>query len=89
MFEGPIKDAKPENPVTDPGQPAAAAAKAEKVRSSRYEWEAKSAETDAPSKSKSNAARSSFLAACAAWFKKFFAGRDFFDKDDDATPSAA
>jgi len=67
---------------------SASAKKAEKVQSSRYEWEAKAEENAVPPKFK--AAKSSLMASMMAWLKKFFTGsRDFFDKDDDATPSAA
>jgi len=67
--------------------PAAAdtAKKAEKVHSSRYEWEGKSGETDHPP---AKAARGSLMAALRAWLRKL-ASLVFFDKDDDATPSAA
>ena len=67
---------------------SASAKKVEKVRSSRYEWEAKTEENSVPPKFKT--AKSSLMASIVAWLKKFFTGsRDFFDKDDDATPSAA
>lgn len=79
-----MNDRKEETPNAGPVE-AAAAKKAEKVRSSRYEWEGKSGETDrAPGK----AARGSLMAALRAWLKKLSA-LSFFDKDDDATPSAA
>jgi hypothetical protein len=64
---------------------AAASKKAEKVRSSRYEWERKSGEPDRPP---AKPAQGSLMAALAAWLKKL-AALNFFDKDDDATPSAA
>jgi len=64
---------------------AAAGKKAEKVRSSRFEWEAKSGEPDRPP---AKPARGALMAKLGAWLKKLSA-RNFFDKDDDATPSAA
>ena len=64
---------------------AAAGKKAEKVRSSRYEWERKSSEPDRPP---AKPARGSLMAALAAWLKKL-STLNFFDNDDDATPSAA
>lgn len=79
-----MNDRKEEAPNAGPVE-AAAAKKAEKVRSSRYEWEAKSPETDRPP---AKAARGSLMAALRAWFKKL-SSLNFFDKDDDATPSAA
>jgi hypothetical protein len=67
--------------------PADPAKKAEKVQSSRYEWEARPGEAEKPAP-KTKAARSSLLAAVGARLKKLLA-LDFFDKDDDPTPSAA
>ena len=71
----------------------AAAGKAQKVRSSRYEWESKpNTESE---KAASGASRRSLLASAKAILKKFFSGdrgtgnRNFFDNDDDASPSAA
>lgn len=67
--------------------PSGSAKNAEKVRSSRYEWEDKS---DAQEPAGSRPSHSSLMTALAAWVKKFFSfSRDYFDKDDDATPSAA
>jgi hypothetical protein len=84
------KDPKQKAPSTEASQSAAAAAKrAEKVRSSRYEWDGSSGENENPAPQK-QAARGSFLGALRAWVRKCFSwNRDFFDKDDDATPSAA
>jgi hypothetical protein len=85
-----MKDPKQEAPAI-PGQAvsAAPAKKAEKVRSSRYEWESKTGENEAAAP-QARLARSSLMASLRTWFKKFFSSsRDFFDKDDDATPSAA
>jgi hypothetical protein len=85
-----MKDPKQEAPAV-PGQAvsAAPAKKAEKVRSSRYEWESRTGEAETPAP-QSNSARSSVPARLVMWFKKLFsADRNFFDKDDDATPSAA
>jgi hypothetical protein len=84
-----MKYSKQETPAT-PGQTVSAApATAEKVRSSRYEWERKTGENETPA-SQEKPVRNSLMTRLAAWLKKFFSvGRDFFDKDDDATPSAA
>jgi hypothetical protein len=71
-----------------------AATKAEKVRSSRYEWEGKNHESEKPAVA-SKAARRSLLTPIKALLKKLFSGdrgprrRGFFDNDDDASPSAA
>jgi hypothetical protein len=72
-----------------PGQGSATAIKkAEKVRSSRYEWEGSPGEKEKPAPEK--APLSSLMASLRAWMKKLFSwDRDFFDKDDDASPSAA
>jgi hypothetical protein len=81
-----MNDPKQEASSASPANAAPAEAKgAEKVRSSRYEWEraAGDKENRAPG---TRAARS--LMTWTAWLKKFFSW-DFFDKDDDATPSAA
>ncbi|HZD94980.1 MAG TPA: hypothetical protein VE133_12045 [Candidatus Sulfotelmatobacter sp.] len=68
---------------------APAGKKAERVQSSRYEWESKASDNEAANP-KSKEAQSSLMAALGAWLKRFFSSsRDFFDKDDDATPSAA
>jgi hypothetical protein len=82
-----MKRPKQERPGAAPG-PAVATNKVEKVHSSRYEWESKTTDSEAPSKSK--VARSSLMGSLGAWLRKFFfSSRDFFDKDDDATPSPA
>jgi hypothetical protein len=82
-----MKHEKQEPPVAGEGQAAAGAQKAEKVRSSRYEWEGRSSEAERPD-ARVQAARTSLLAALVARLKKLLA-LDFFDKDDDPTPSAA
>jgi hypothetical protein len=84
---------KNETPTASPIQ-AAPGAKAEKVRSSRYEWEGRNNETE-KSSAAPNTSRRSLLALAKAFFKKLFPGdgkpgrRGFFDNDDDASPSAA
>jgi len=85
---------KNELPIASPIQAApGAAAKAEKVRSSRYEWEGRNNESEKPAVA-SKAARLS-LVPIKALLKKLFSGnrgpgrRGFFDNDDDASPSAA
>lgn len=71
------------------------AARAQKVRSSRYEWEGKSNNENEKAAGASGASRRSLLASAKAWLRKLFAGdrgdgnRSFFDNDDDASPSAA
>ena len=83
-----MKDRKQELPSAGPTQSAAGAAKkAEKVNSSRYEWEGRAGEADNPPPAP-KAARMSLFAAFAAYLKRVLS-LDFFDKDDDATPSAA
>jgi len=63
------------------------AVKAQKVRSSRYEWESK---TNTENEKVAGASRRSILESAKALFRKFFSGsRGFFDNDDDASPSAA
>ncbi|HEY2497636.1 MAG TPA: hypothetical protein VGK24_11240 [Candidatus Angelobacter sp.] len=86
---------KKEVPAGDQAQTAPAATpKAEKVRSSRYEWEGKSNESGV-SAGTSSAPRRSLFSSMKAMFKRFFSGnrgagdRGFFDNDDDASPSAA
>jgi len=86
---------KNELPNASPVQAAPGAApKAEKVRSSRYEWEGRNNESEKPAVA-SNAARLSLVAPIKAVLKKLFSGnrkpgrRGFFDNDDDASPSAA
>ncbi len=68
------------------------AAKAQKVRSSRYEWEGKSGNENEKA---AGASRRSLLASARAMLRNLFSGnrgqgnRRFFDNDDDASPSAA
>jgi hypothetical protein len=79
------------NKVTSDGAVKAArgAVSAEKVRSSRYEWENKSSENENPPV-ESKAARGSRMASFGAWLRKLISGGSgVFDNDDDATPSAA
>jgi hypothetical protein len=69
--------------------------KAQKVRSSRYEWESKSNSENEKAAGATGASRRSLLASAKVILKKFFSGdrgdgnRSFFDNDDDASPSAA
>ena len=83
------KNETPNVPVQAAQGPAA---KAQKVRSSRYEWEGKS---NNENEKAAGASRRSLLASAKAWLRKFFSGdrgdgnRSFFDNDDDASPSAA
>jgi hypothetical protein len=64
--------------------------KAQKVRSSRYEWETKSNSENEKAAGASGASRRSLLDSAKAMLRKFFSGsRGFFDNDDDASPSAA
>jgi hypothetical protein len=64
--------------------------KAQKVRSSRYEWESKSNSENEKADGASGASRRSLLDSAKAMLRKFFSGsRGFFDNDDDASPSAA
>jgi hypothetical protein len=68
------------------------AAKAQKVRSSRYEWESKSGNENEKA---AGVSRRSLLASARAMLRNLFSGnrgtrnRSFFDNDDDASPSAA
>jgi hypothetical protein len=83
------KNETPNVPVQAAQGPAA---KAQKVRSSRYEWEGKS---NNENEKAAGASRRTLLASAKAWLRKLFAGdrgdgnRSFFDNDDDASPSAA
>ncbi|MGC2694429.1 MAG: hypothetical protein WA738_01425, partial [Candidatus Angelobacter sp.] len=62
---------------------------AERVRSSRYEWESRSDGSD-NSSAAATASGASLMAYLGRWWKKLFSGdRGFFDNDDDPTPSAA
>ena len=81
-----MSDLKKEIPSAEA---ASAVPAAKKVRSSRYEWENKSSENESkPDASKTT--QRSLLTSLGAWAKKFFlGGRDLFDNDDDASPSAA
>ena len=69
--------------------------KAQKVRSSRYEWEGKNSSENEKAAGASSTSRRSLLASARALLKRFFSGdrgpenRGFFDNDDDASPSAA
>jgi hypothetical protein len=86
---------KSETPNASPVQAApGAAANAEKVRSSRYEWEGRNNEGEKTAAA-SKAARRSIMTPIKALLKRLFLGdrgpgrRGFFDNDDDASPSAA
>lgn len=85
-----MKDSKHETPAA-PGQAVSAVPpqKAEKVRSSRYEWESKAGDNQPPAPIGKNA-RGSLMSFPLAWLKRLFSlDRNFFDNDDDATPSTA
>jgi len=80
------------NVSAQPGQDPAT--KAQKVRSSRYEWEGKSSNENEKAAGASSSSRRSLLASARALLKRFFSGdrgpeNRFFDNDDDASPSAA
>jgi hypothetical protein len=85
------KNETPNVPVQGNHGPAS---KAQKVRSSRYEWEGK-ASNENENAAGASASRRSLLSSAAALLKKLFPGsrgsgnRSFFDNDDDASPSAA
>lgn len=85
---------KNETPTASPVKAPGADAKAERVRSSRYEWEGRNNESE-KSAVASKAARRSLMTSIKALLKKLFSGnrgperRGFFDNDDDASPSAA
>lgn len=87
----PKNEAANANPVQASPGPAA---KAQKVRSSRYEWEGKSNENEKAAGT-SSVSRRSLLSPVRALVKKILSGnrnqgnRGFFDNDDDASPSAA
>jgi hypothetical protein len=84
-----MKEPNEEASSAGPTPVASGAKRAEKVRSSRYEWEDGPGEKDNPVP-QTKIARGTLMRSLGAWFKKvFFWNRDFFDKDDDATPSAA
>ena len=81
------KNETPKVPVQAGPGPAA---KAQKVRSSRYEWESKSGNENEKAAGVSGASRRSLVESAKAMLRKFFSGsRGFFDNDDDASPSAA
>lgn len=86
------KNETPNVPVQAAHGPSA---KAQKVRSSRYEWESKNGNENEKSVGASGASRRSLLASVRATLRRFFSGdrgpgnRSFFDNDDDASPSAA
>jgi hypothetical protein len=90
-----MNEPKQETPIVPVQAAQGPAAKAQKVRSSRYEWESKSNNDNEKAAGASGASRRSFLASAKAILKKFFAGergtgnRSVFDNDDDASPSAA
>lgn len=87
------KNESPNVPVQASHGPAG---KVQKVRSSRYEWEGKSSNENENAAGAATASGRSLLAPVKAFLKKLFAGnrgtqdrRNFFDNDDDASPSAA
>ena len=87
-----MNEPKQEAPIVPIGAAQGTAAKAQKVRSSRYEWESKN---NNENEKAAGAARRSLIVSAKAIFRKFFSGdrgtgnRNFFDNDDDASPSAA
>jgi hypothetical protein len=84
-----MSEPKKELPRVSPGQAAPGAVRAEKVRSSRYEWENKSGENENPP-AEPRARRGSMMTSFRAWLRKLSStSHGFFDNDDDATPSAA
>jgi len=90
-----INEPKSETPNVPVQADHGPAVKAQKVRSSRYEWEGKSNNENDKAAGVSGASRRSLLASARAMLKKFFSAnrcpgnRGFFDNDDDASPSAA
>jgi len=90
-----MSEPKKETPSVPVQAAQSHAAKAQKVRSSRYEWESKSNNENEKAAGASGASRRSFLASAKAVLRKLFLGdrgpgnRSFFDNDDDASPSAA
>jgi hypothetical protein len=95
-----MNDSSRHDPRNEPNVPVQAnhgpVGKAQKVRSSRYEWEGKSNNENEKAASASSASRRSLIASIKLILNKFFAGnresedrRNFFDNDDDASPSAA
>lgn len=87
-----MSEPKNETPTVPVQAGQGPAAKAQKVRSSRYEWESKS---NNENEKAASASRRSLLASAKAVLRRFFSGnrgpqnRSFFDNDDDASPSAA
>jgi len=85
-----MNEPKQETPIVPLPVAPGAATKAQKVRSSRYEWESKSNNENEKAAGASGASRRSLLESAKAMLRKFFSGsRGFFDNDDDASPSAA
>jgi hypothetical protein len=90
-----INEPKKEQPNVPVQAGQGRSTKAEKVRSSRYEWEAKSSNENEKAAGASGASRRSLLGSVKALLKKLFSGdrgpgnHGFFDNDDDASPSAA
>jgi hypothetical protein len=82
-----MKDPKQETSNVGHASAADATKGAEKVRSSRYEWEGQAAEKENHA-SGTKAARGSLMTAWGSWWRRLFSW-NFFDKDDDATPSPA
>jgi hypothetical protein len=86
------KNETPNVPIQASQDPAT---KAQKVRSSRYEWESKSNNENEKAVGASGTSRRSLLASARTMLRRFFSGnrgpgnRGFFDNDDDASPSAA
>jgi hypothetical protein len=84
-----MNEPKNDLPKTNAAPAGGPATNAEKVRSSRYEWEKNGNENDRTA-SGSGVAGKSLLSSVRNWLKKLFsANHSFFDNDDDATPSAA
>jgi hypothetical protein len=84
-----MSDRKKDQPVVGPSPSAPATARAEKVRSSRYEWENRNGDNEKPP-ADSKQPKESVMASFTNWLRKLFSGENgLFDKDDDATPSAA
>lgn len=90
-----MNEPKQETPIVPVQVAQGAATKAQKVRSSRYEWETKSNNENEKAAGASGASRRSVVAFAKAMLWKFFSrdrgtgNRSFFDNDDDASPSAA
>ena len=90
-----MNEPKQETPIVPLPAAQGAVTKAQKVRSSRYEWESKSNNENDKAAGASGASRRSLFDSAKAMLRKFFSGnrgertRSFFDNDDDASPSAA